>query len=88
MPDDPWTSVADYPDRISAEAIRGLLSGASVPCFIASNEHVPGLGTAFSVRVPAHLRRQAQWLLEQSHVSDSELTELAMREPVEGGSDP
>ena len=87
MPDDTWTSVADYPDRISAEAIVGLLNGASVPCYIASNEFVPGLGSAFSVRVPAQCRRQAQWLLEQSRVSDSELTELAMREPPEEAID-
>ncbi len=87
MADDSWCSVADYPDRISAEAIVGLLNGADVPCYIASNEHVPGLGSAFSVRVPVSLVRQAEWLLEQSRVSDSELTELAMRMPRDGSTD-
>ncbi len=82
-----WPSVADYPDRLSAEAILGLLTGAGVPCYIASNEFVPGLGSAFSVRVPAHLARQARWLLEQSRVPDAELTELAMRMPRDESTD-
>jgi hypothetical protein len=85
MPDDSWASVADYADRISAEAIVGLLSGEGFPCYIASNEHVPGLGSAFSVRVPSHLLRRALSLIAQSHVSDAELTALAMRDPPPDG---
>jgi hypothetical protein len=82
-----WPSVADYPDRLSAEAIVGLLRSAGVTCYISSNEHVPGLGSAFAVRVPAPLAREARWLLEQSRVSDSELTELALRMPRDRSSD-
>lgn len=82
MSDDKWISVADYSDRISADAIVGLLSGEHLPCRIVSNAHIPGLGSAFSVRVPSRLLVQAQSLLEQSRVSESELTDLAMSVPV------
>jgi hypothetical protein len=84
---DNWISVADYGDRISAEAVLGLLARDDVPCYIASNEHVPGLGSAFSVRVPALLLEQARSVLKQDAVSDAELTELALREALEGSAD-
>jgi hypothetical protein len=86
MPADLWSSVADYADRISAEAILGLLSGNDVPCFIASNEHVPGLGSAFSVKVPAERRDEALAVLAKNQVSDAELTELALRTPRDDSS--
>jgi hypothetical protein len=82
MSDDKWISVADYTDRISAEAIVGLLGQEKLPCYIFSNAHIPGLGSAFSVRVPPHILSQAQSLLEQSRVSESELTDLAMSVPA------
>ena len=91
MPDDTWTNVAVYSERVSAEAIRAILDGAGVPCYIASDEHVPGLGSAFSVRIPVDYLRRARSLVEQGEVSDSELTELALREPPDastGGGDP
>jgi Putative prokaryotic signal transducing protein len=73
-----WVSVATYSDKISAEAILGLLTGEGLPAYIESDEHVPGLGTRFSVFVPNDRERQAQRILEQGQVSDTELTELAM----------
>jgi len=82
MSDDKWISVADYTDRISAEAIVGLLGQEKLPCYIFSNAHIPGLGSAFSVRVPPQFLSQAQLLLEQSHVSESELADLAMSVPM------
>jgi hypothetical protein len=87
MPDDAWSSVAAYSDRMSAEAILGLLAGEQLPCYIASNEHVPGLGSNFSVRVPARLLHRAQWILEQARVTESELTDLALRVPTDGSAD-
>jgi len=73
-----WVSVETYSDKISAEAILGLLTGAGLPAYIRSDEHVPGLGSRFSVFVPSDRERQARRILEQGPVSDSELTELAM----------
>jgi hypothetical protein len=87
MLNDVWASVAAYSDRMSAEAIVGLLAGQQMPCYIASNEHIPGLGSSFSVCVPARLRHRAQWILEQARVTESELTELAMRCPADGSAD-
>ena len=87
MPDDIWASVAVYSERVSAEAIRAVLAGEGLPCYIASDEHVPGLGSAFSVRVPGHLLRRARALVERGDVSDSELTELALKAPPEGSAD-
>jgi hypothetical protein len=86
MPDDPWTSVAIYSERVSAEAILAILAGEGFPCYIASDEHVPGLGSAFAVRVPAHLLTRARSLVEHGDVSDSELCDLAMRGPPEGST--
>ena len=73
-----WVSVETYSDKISAEAILGLLTGAGLPAYIQSDEHVPGLGSRFSVFVPVDRERQARRMLEKGSVSDSELTELAM----------
>ena len=84
MPDDPWTSVAVYSERVTAEAILAILAAEGFPCYIASDEHVPGLGSAFAVRVPAHLLKRARSLVEQGDVSDSELSDLALRGPPEG----
>jgi cell division septation protein DedD len=72
-----WVSVAAYSDKISAEAILGLLTGEGLPAYIKSDEHVPGLGSNFSVFVPPDRVRQAQRLLEQGRVSEKELTDLA-----------
>lgn len=77
MSDTSWASVATYSDKISAEAILGLLIGEGLPAYIKSDEHVPGLGSNFSVFVPADRQRQAQRILEQAQVSEKELTDLA-----------
>jgi hypothetical protein len=84
-----WVSVAAYSDKLSAEAILGLLTGEGVPAYIKSDEHVPGLGSNFSVFVPPDRQSQAQWLLKQAHVTEKELTFLAVGElesPPEGES--
>jgi Protein of unknown function (DUF3303) len=81
--DDNWKSLGDYPERVEAEAILGLLAADGLPCYIASNAHVPGLGSVFSVRVPAALLARAQALIEHGPVSDAELTELALAAPGE-----
>lgn len=75
-----WVSVATYSDRMSAEAILGLLTGEGVPAYIKSDEYVPGLGLNFSVSVPPDLARRAQWLLQQSRVTETELAWLATGE--------
>jgi len=75
--DDTWVSLLTYSDRICAEAFLGLLAGANIPAYIKSDEHVPGLGTNFSIFVPSDRLRQAQRILEQGRVSEKELTELA-----------
>ena len=78
LPSGDTFGVATYSDKVSAEAILGLLSGAGLPAYIESDEHVPGLGTHFSVFVPNDRARQARRILEQGRVSEKELTDLAM----------
>jgi len=73
-----WVSVAAYSDKMSAEAILGLLTGAGLPAYLKSDEHVPGLGSHFCVFVPPDRVRQAQRILEPGRVSETELTEAAM----------
>lgn len=75
-----WLSIATFSDRMSAEAIAELLRGEGIPAYISSDEHVPGLGTNFSVAVAADQSRRARWFLQQSHVSEQELTYLATGE--------
>jgi Putative prokaryotic signal transducing protein len=77
VPNSSWVSVAAYSDKISAEAILGLLSGEGLPAYIKSDEHVPGLGSNFSVFVPPDRVRQAQRILARGAVSEQELTDLA-----------
>ncbi len=73
-----WSAVATFGDRISAHALMGLLESEKLPCYLASNAAVPGLGTEFTVLVPTEFLRKAQWTVAQAHVSEQELTELAM----------
>ena len=75
-----WVRVAEYSDRLSAEGVLGLLTGADIPAYIASNEHVPGLGTSFAVLVPSELLWRAHWILRAVQVSERELTYLATGE--------
>lgn len=82
MPDTSWISVAAYSDKISAEAILGLFVCEGLPACIKSDEHVPGLGSNFSVFVPAERVRQANRILEQGRMSEKELTELALSSPL------
>jgi hypothetical protein len=80
-----WVSVAVYPDRMSAQAALGRLAGDEIPAYISSDEHVPGLGTRFSILVPSELLQRARWLLRESTLSERELTYLATGELTEGG---
>ncbi|HEY6456876.1 MAG TPA: hypothetical protein VIY90_16495 [Steroidobacteraceae bacterium] len=73
-----WSVVATFGDRILAQALLGLLESEQLPCYLASNAAVPGLGTEFTVLVPSQFLRKAQRTVEQASVSEQELTELAM----------
>ncbi len=75
-----WSVVARFGDRISAQALFGLLESENLPCYFASNGAVPGLGTEFAILVPTELLARAQRLREQSQVSVEELTFLATGE--------
>ena len=75
-----WSVVAKFGDRISAQALFGLLESENLPCYFASNEAVPGLGSEFAILVPTELLARAQRIREQSHVSVEELTFLATGE--------
>lgn len=82
-----WISIAAFSDRVSAEATAELLRNEAIPVYINSDEHVPGLGTHFSVTVASADARRAQWVLRQSHVSERELTLLVTGESVEAASE-
>jgi hypothetical protein len=80
VPREGWSVVATFGDRISAQALVGLLESETLPCYLASNAAVPGLGTEFAVLVPSDLLRKAQRTVEQARVSEQELTYLATGE--------
>jgi hypothetical protein len=75
-----WSILATFGDRISAQALVGLLDSEKLPCRLISNEPLPGLGTQFAVLVPQELLRKATRLREEAQVSESELTFLATGE--------
>lgn len=78
-----WTNAAIYSDRISAEVALERLTAAGLPCYIASDEYVPGMGSSFAVRVPVGLRADALTVIEQAGISEQELADLAMSQPRE-----
>jgi len=80
MPQSGWSIVARFGDQISAQALFGLLESENLPCYVASNAAVPGLGTEFAVLVPTELLARAQRIRAQSQVSEEELTFLATGE--------
>jgi hypothetical protein len=77
---DDWSVVATFGDRISAQALVGLLDSEKVLCRLSSNEPLPGLGSEFAVLVPTKLLHRARWIREQARVSEQELTYLATGE--------
>jgi hypothetical protein len=79
-----WSVVAIFGDRISAQALVGLLECEKLPCYLSSNAAVPGLGTQFAVLVPTEFMPKAQRTMEQARVSEQELTSLAMGESPGG----
>ena len=78
VPDKSWVGVAVYPDRVSAEASLSRVRDSGIPAYISSDEHVPGLGSSFSVVVPQESLHRAQSILQQAQVSEEELTWLAL----------
>jgi hypothetical protein len=88
VPIDGWRVVDTFGDRISAEALLGLFASENLPSRIDSNEVVPGLGTEFSVLVPAELLHRANWIRRQAgDVSAQELIYLATGELPNGSSE-
>jgi hypothetical protein len=85
---DGWSIIAAFGDRISAQALVGLLDSEQVPCRFLSNEPIPGLGTEFKVLVPTNLVHRANWIREQSRVSEQELIEVATGSGADGGANP
>jgi hypothetical protein len=75
-----WSIVATFGDRISAQAVVGLLDSEKLPCRLISNEPLPGLGSEFAVLVPKDLLHRAKWICAEARVSEQELTFLATGE--------
>jgi hypothetical protein len=81
-----WSILATFGDRISAQALIGLLDSEKILCRLISNEPLPGLGSEFAVVVPKNLLPRATRIREEAHVSEQELTYLATGE-LPGGAD-
>ena len=75
-----WSIVATFGDRISAQALLGLLESEGILCRLISNEPLPGLGSEFAVMVPQRLLQRATRIRAEAHVSEQELTFLATGE--------
>jgi hypothetical protein len=84
MAESGWSVVATFGDRISAQALFGLLESEHLPCYFASNGAVPGLGTEFAILVPTEFLARARRIQEQSQVSEEELVFLATGEVPPG----
>ena len=75
-----WSIVATFGDRIAAQALVGLLDSEKIQCRLVSNEPLPGLGSEFAVLAPKNLLQRAMRIREEAHVSEQELTFLAIGE--------
>jgi hypothetical protein len=66
VPNETWTSVATYTERVLAEAALERLMAENIASYIASDGYIPGLGSNFSVLVPRHLQGKANEILQGS----------------------
>ncbi|MBS0379569.1 MAG: hypothetical protein JSS29_13850 [Proteobacteria bacterium] len=86
----PFLLAATYPDRITAQAMLGLLHESGIPAVLETDGALPGPGSSYFLQVPAELVHRARWVLEAAQVSDRELNYLATRElscdPEEGAA--
>jgi hypothetical protein len=79
------TELTQYDDPTSAEVVAGRLICENVPCVLggmATLEHfgfVGGLSGPYTLSVPKTSLTEAKRILDEAPVSDSELTELALR---------
>jgi hypothetical protein len=81
MATDDWVIVGEYPNISAAEVASGLLTNMGV-----QNEIVPEADSLTSggeclITVPPDVAEDAKQILSQSSVSDSELTDLALKDP-------
>jgi hypothetical protein len=77
VPNEQWSVVTTFADKVLAEATLSLLAAEGLPARLESNAFIPGLGSEFTLLVPEQLLRRAQWFLEHPAVSEQELTYLA-----------
>ena len=76
-----WTSVAKYSDAVSAVVVSGQLASGDIPSTVGSGGgRIPG---PFYVYVPRRLKADAERLLAEPPISDSELTKQALEQPIE-----
>lgn len=81
MATDDWIMIAEYPNVSSAEVASGLLASMDV-----QNEILPVADSLTSggecyISVPPEVADEARRILSESTVSESELTDLALKEP-------
>ena len=81
MAADGWVVVAEYPNASSAEVASGLLSSMGVQSEILPVADSLTSGGECRISVPPELADEAQRILSESSVSESELTELALKDP-------
>jgi hypothetical protein len=55
VPQTGWSSVATYSDRITAEAMLGLLRESGIPAHLQSDAVLPGLESFVSLEGPSEL---------------------------------
>jgi hypothetical protein len=81
MAADDWVIVEEYPNVSTAEVAAGLLSSMGV-----QNEIVPQADSLTSggecyILVPPDVADEAKRILSESSVSETELTDLALKDP-------
>jgi hypothetical protein len=81
MATDDWVVVAEYPNASSADVASGLLSNMGIQSEVLPVADSLTSGGECRLSVPPELADEAKRILSDSSVSDSELTELALRDP-------
>jgi hypothetical protein len=69
--------VADFADRGSADAIAGILEGEQVHTKVEAYGSLAGIPAGYRVLVDPRQLHRALWILQESDLTDRELTYLA-----------
>ena len=83
--DESWRELLLYPDRVSAEAVAGLLRSEGIEVRVIMDEPVPGLIRSCALQVPESLLPRAREICGQAPLTEEEWSAYMDEFPPEEG---